>query len=454
MPYLHFMCDEIAILTDPSYDIPYQLPSASEDLFGFYTWQKDVALGINGSETYDDSNDWNKIYKSIISANVVLSSLSEFSPKDDDETRQAERIKGEALFNRAADLFLLVNLYGDAYQPDNAAEKAGVPIKLTEYAEIGSFKRASVKEVYQQIISDLTQATDALKNNEDKSIYRINYTGACLFFSRVYLYMQDYTNAISWAKTALEGAPEIEDLNSFSSPLFDIDNSSIIFTMGGNIVAENTYEYYSPVWESIYLETGQFVVSTDLYNVFDDNDLRKSNFFHTSDDTPGIVYYDKQSNETTVQGNEISDCFTLRTAEAWLNLAEAYACSGDNTNAQNAINTLLKNRIESSAYQGTTLTGADLVHFIRQERRKELCMEGHRWFDLRRYQVNSAFPETVTLYSAAAVVSEYEIKRVDYYKLEPNDPAWTLPLPKYENDYNDSEGNIRNSRLPYESENY
>lgn len=38
--------------------------------------------------------------------------------------------------------------------------------------------------------------------------------------------------------------------------------------------------------------------------------------------------------------------------------------------------------------------GEDLVNLIRDERRRELCFEGHRWFDLRRYAVNPKYPLT------------------------------------------------------------
>ena len=451
MPYIHFMSDEVTQLTDVSKIINTPL-STTTRLFGYYTWQRDVTLGVDGSEVYDDGQDWKKIYKSIVSANVVLSGLSELSPKDDKELLQAKRIKGEALFCRAADLFLLVNLYADAYEPVNADQKPGIPVKLTDYAEIGSFTRASVKEVYQQIVSDLSEATEALKDNEEKSIYRINYAGACLFFSRVYLYMQDYNNAISWAQKAIAEAPQMVDLNTFSSPLFSKNNESIMFTMGGNIIAENIYEYL--LYGELYLQVGQFVVANDLYNSFSDSDLRKSNFFHINEEAPNVVLYDKQTYELIAQSSEISDCFTLRTAEAWLNLAEAYACSGDNLSAQKAMNTLLKNRVENSAFQPILLDNAELVHFIREERKKELCMEGHRWFDLRRYQVNEVYPETKSLYSVSSVIADYELVRFDYYRLDPGDPAWTLPIPKYEMDYNDSEGNNRDDRIPYNTINY
>ena len=46
-------------------------------------------------------------------------------------------------------------------------------------------------------------------------------------------------------------------------------------------------------------------------------------------------------------------------------------------------------------YVHTTYTGEKLVEEIRLERRRELCFEGHRWFDLRRYAVCEKYPAYV-----------------------------------------------------------
>lgn len=84
----------------------------------------------------------------------------------------------------------------------------------------------------------------------------------------------------------------------------------------------------------------------------------------------------------------MSDIFVLRTSEAYLNLAEAAACAGDETTAQKALNDLREKRIKREVFDEAEvngLSGENLVHFIREERRRELCLEGHRWFDLRRY---------------------------------------------------------------------
>ena len=77
--------------------------------------------------------------------------------------------------------------------------------------------------------------------------------------------------------------------------------------------------------------------------------------------------------------------------------------------------TLLEKRYKTDTYQQpANLTGETLVNFIRNERRKELCFEGQRWFDLRRYGMPS--------------FSRMWAKEV--YTLKKNDPSYTMPIPE------------------------
>ena len=52
-----------------------------------------------------------------------------------------------------------------------------------------------------------------------------------------------------------------------------------------------------------------------------------------------------------------------------------------------ALNDLRVKRLSVEQYANSEESGADLIKLIREERERELCLEGHRWFDLRRYMV-------------------------------------------------------------------
>ncbi len=57
--------------------------------------------------------------------------------------------------------------------------------------------------------------------------------------------------------------------------------------------------------------------------------------------------------------------------------------------------------------------------FIRAERRRELCYEGHRWFDIRRW----GMPEIKHVWH---VDGETDVE----YTLKAGDNAYTLPIPR------------------------
>ena len=97
-----------------------------------------------------------------------------------------------------------------------------------------------------------------------------------------------------------------------------------------------------------------------------------------------------------------------------------------------ALNDLRKKRIRS--VKEIHFSGKELVEEIRNERYRELAFEGHRWYDLRRYSVCDRYPlekvlrNTYTIYDESAWWSTPEQTFV--YELKPNDPAYTLPIPK------------------------
>ena len=118
--------------------------------------------------------------------------------------------------------------------------------------------------------------------------------------------------------------------------------------------------------------------------------------------------------------------YAWRTAELYLNRAEAYAAkfaAGDATSGEKAvndINTIRKNRIATASYTDYQLGTADeLMKKVRAERRVELCFENpHRWFDLRRYGMPELKHEWYDMSGNKTS-----------FVLEKNDPGYVLQIP-------------------------
>ena len=127
----------------------------------------------------------------------------------------------------------------------------------------------------------------------------------------------------------------------------------------------------------------------------------------------------------------VSDLYLLRTSEAYLNMAEACAMLDQNKEASDWLNRFRQNRIEG--WQDVVYDQSAIVDEVRNERRKELCLEGHRWFDLRRYAVcqKALFSkEILRIFPLYNYNNKLELISVRVYRLDKNDPAYTLSIPK------------------------
>ncbi|HVK48754.1 MAG TPA: RagB/SusD family nutrient uptake outer membrane protein, partial [Pseudobacter sp.] len=88
-------------------------------------------------------------------------------------------------------------------------------------------------------------------------------------------------------------------------------------------------------------------------------------------------------------------------------------------------------------------------NFIREERRRELCFEMLRWFDLRRYGVNDRFPSGKTIRHTSYAYNSSGRFIQGYFELKPYDQdkaAYVMPIPDTEIDFNN--GAISNEPRP------
>ena len=424
-PYIHVMDDDVIMTVfkkDGSTDVINDIVSYKN----FYDWSDQLTINPKTDEEWEDK-DWEKMYSHIAYLNVIIAHVEKFSH---DSVEIRNRVEGEARFLRGAYYYLLTNLYANPYVKESASSDMGVPLNLTEDIVDEYYKRNSMEECYRVIVEDLKVAADKLKGVTQPTIYRVNELAARILLSRVYLYMGEWQLALDECQKALalEGV-ELMDLKSFPGReeeryVLDNKNSEIVFTQGYS--ATNTF--YNNMAYFCICTFGGSEDLISLYNRFEEQqikDLRLDAFFE--------VIGDEQYKISKV-GEKVYDCFVIRSAELYLYKAEAEAML-DKVEAVQTIKTLLNNRFEGGIPDVDGLSGKDLVSFIRDERRRELCFEAHRWFDLRRYAVSPKYPEKKSIRHTA-----YDIKGKleGDYVLKPygEDPAWVLPIPGYEIVYN------------------
>ena len=192
-----------------------------------------------------------------------------------------------------------------------------------------------------------------------------------------------------------------------------------------------------------------FQASEDLLQCYAAGDLRRTAFFKSS---LHAAIPDKY--KTWVDYNDTDEVgmdFLIRLPEVILNKAEALAMLNRDGEAKTELEKLLSKRF--AVAPSVTETGEALIDFIRDERRRELCFEGHRWFDLRRYAVNSIrpLPENFRIRHQN---NDYEANSMTwyengYYELNAytqDHAAWIVPIPNYAIEFN--RGELQNEIRP------
>jgi hypothetical protein len=171
--------------------------TTSDALFNFYRYTR-IA------DSYYTSRVWLFTYQMIGNINSVLPVLETYEASES-EREVVDHLIGENLLLRAFIYFNCCNIFGRPYMDANgAANNPGIPIKTT--ADINYFpQRASVADVYEQIIKDATLAAQKMKRNTaaPKNNNYVSREVAWAFLSRIYLYMGQMDKAGAYADSVI-----------------------------------------------------------------------------------------------------------------------------------------------------------------------------------------------------------------------------------------------------------
>ena len=356
--------------------------------FSCFTWQPDMWE----SET-KPTDTYSGIYTQIMGVNAVLDGIDEAKGLD----MERDYVKAEALALRGFYYWMLVNLYGESYSEDKGA--LGVPLKLTAGMVENGIARNTVEEVYEQIVEDLEVSLELFRKHPKRSQhFRINLTTANIILSRVYLYMERWADVITAADEAIESAGGLTDYTTFEGTFYmpTYTHSEVEWRYGGG---QLRYGY---------------VPSKELLALYGDDDKRKTFWFGVSMGVTRLKKKNPDYSENTSGG----PTNVIRISEAYLNRAEAYAHMDNGLgNAQEDLNYLRRHRIEG--YEDMHISEPQkLLEEIYLERRKELCFDEMRWFDLRRY-------------GKPSISHRYKAKRNDpwmVFVLKEKDPLYVLPI--------------------------
>lgn len=342
---------------------------------------------------------WSSAYKGIQYANVVLARVPGIAMDENLKNRYL----GEVRFLRALHYFNLVRFYG------------GVPVVTDEITTLDNVEvaRADVSQVYDLIESDLKAAEAVLPAGyTGEDVGRATRGAAMGLLAKVYLTRAgNDAGSPYWAQAAAQ-AKQVIDLG-----VYDLwEDYSDVFALRSRGGKESLFEVlfvtnlqgntfttgYAPRSAPIVPNNGFgiFRVSKSLFDSYEVDDERKDVTFLTSyvhpttqetvalsvdnpDPTRAVSFWKLADPTVTTGLNGGTSWPYMRYSELLLIYAEALneANNGPNTEAYDAINRV-RSRAGLASLDG--LSKAAFKQAVLQERRVELCFEGHRWFDLVR----------------------------------------------------------------------
>ncbi|MEO8238189.1 MAG: RagB/SusD family nutrient uptake outer membrane protein [Flavobacterium sp.] len=355
------------------------------------------------SLTHDATSDrvqvaWRQIYAGINRANVSIDNIPKVSGNEVVKTR----LINEAKFIRGLLYFQAVRLWG------------GVPIVLHEPTSIQleslKSRRATVDEVYAQIISDLTAAESLPSTYGTADTGRATSGAAKAILTKVYLTRKDWANAILKANEVINGGYGYALFENFG----DIFNKTKkngkehIFSVqfesnqAGNGSSGSTFQATSFTGFTA-TEPADIISDVALfYDIYAAGDTRRDVSYKKQLLNPatGTLYtfpkpiFSKYLDLTNLAtpSNVAINFPLIRYADILLSLAEAINEQGAPTaEAYEAINQVRRRAFgkpintPDPTVDLSGLTQATFRAAIQEERKKEFVQEGQRWFDLVRW---------------------------------------------------------------------
>lgn len=344
-------------------------PNANDDLLEAYNFN---TLIFNG--TIDDY--FKQPYIAIRRTNALLAELTpEASAELGFSEEEADLLLNEARFIRALCYFDLVRKFGHpwGFTADNS--HLGVVLRTTPTADI--LPRATVGEVYQFLIDELTSVADGLP--AQSAAYANKYAAHALL-AKIYFYQNDFTNAEQQASLVINSGQYALDLDDRYSGTI---SSESIFAIVSTDIDRRSGEL-----QGLFNTAGQpaLSVSAETYNLISSEDSDTRNQFM-------VPINEGQENELFGYNRFNASFFTipvLHLTDMLLIRAESIAeLNGDLSTARADINAI-KERAYGGNLDKLLASGASRATIIaeaRLERRLETIGEGERIFDIKRIGV-------------------------------------------------------------------
>jgi hypothetical protein len=371
----------------------------------FLTWNFTVTPTAN-----EVSGFWEAAYGAINRVNVVIEGLGA-SPIADNLRKN---YIAEAKFIRAISYFSLLQLYARPFTEAGGPAKPGVPLRLTAITSSGAndIARATVGEVYAQIVKDLNEAEADIPTSyasADLNTTRAHRNTVIALKTRVYLAMGQFANVITEGNKIVPAAAPFQAATGVAHRLNpDINTTFTNYTTTESILSmpytgidvpgtqNSLNSYYNPGPTGL----GDFVLNTLGNGIVANTSWTATDNRRRFNIAAGTQLYLRKWPKNA--GLDPDWTPVIRYAEVLLNVAEAEARQGTGVNARALA---LLNAVRQRSDAATTLAPADrnaLIAAILLERRIELLGEGFRTSDVTRTGADFAPKGSVGAYGPSS----------------------------------------------------
>ena len=425
--------------------------NASIDFGNNYGFVHRLGSGFLASDDYT-TGIWAGHYGAIKNYNIAIEQCD--LVEDEALKANANVLKGIALFCRASSYLTLARHFSADYEPATAATELAVPLILV-YDQLEKPVRATLQEVYDQIIADLDEAEALLSEAGTINLNgtAVNLAGAPKSLAptvdavkalkaRYYLDVHEYELAAESAMDVIDSeagyalSSSLEEMNK--EFMTDEGNESIIRLYATKTEGAVGCTIYTSV-QSTDAEgkffSPMFIPSQTLVNAYENSDLRKQVWFPV-DMYPvkvqgtlynGITMFTKYiGNPTLQQGNNEDGahfCKPLMIAEMYLIAAEAYAQSGNEGDAAAIIGEL------RAARKAGEMTG-DVMDVIKGEWLRETVGDGQRINCIKRW--GDGLPARPAQKAAENIVMNTPASDYTARELAADSHTLVWPIPSYE----------------------
>lgn len=398
--------------------------------YGWFVNDYNLSSITTSTETSRSGYTWRHYYRVIFNANKIIANIDNATGTQADK----EYLKGNALALRAYAYFYLINLYQHTYKGHENAP--GVPL-YTEPNHLVGKGRGTVKEVYDQIVADLTQAETLLEGKTRKvSPSHIDSKVAKGLHARVALQMEDYAKAAVKANEARAGRTPMS--STLYNNGFGIANAEWIWGLG---IQNDQATIYASFFSHMDNTTGGYaglgstkLITKELYDQIPATDIRKGLFkapipAPTANDWQNYTAFKFRKPDSKTW---VGDYVLMRASEMYLIEAEALARLNRGAEAIPVLEALVKAR--NSAYVLPVAAATDnqaLINEILLQRRIELWGEGFSLLDMKRLN------KDLNRIAGDPVKGEHSAGLAVVLQRSITDPQYLFRIPQTEIDSND-----------------